>query len=268
MANMGKFFIALIVIPLAVAVADLAAAGVVVTPERHIVELAPGQSQMVEYQIYNAGPQDLDITVEPKDWTKAASEVAINKWLSLPLTQFTVKAGTTVPFSATVIAPQGLDGEALAMLFLCYKEDKSSDLNIRNGIPLYLVAKGTQRYGAQILSLEAAYMEDPIMLGNYILSVMVEVKNTGNVHIQPVIIGSIKELKGKELIKLMLEKYRIILREETYTYQLDWPYVDLANGNYNVSVELNAEELTAPLTKELLFDIKGNILTMVRKDKD
>ena len=47
----------------------VAEAGVLVTPERHIITLPEKGSKTVEYQVYNSGPEDLDISIDVKDWT-------------------------------------------------------------------------------------------------------------------------------------------------------------------------------------------------------
>jgi len=120
------------------------------------------------------GEQDLDVTVEPKYWTGTAPaqvKVDIEKVLLLPSAKFVVGVGKTEPFKVTLTAPHGIEGDIVAMLFLCYKEDKASDLNIRNGIPLYLIIKGSQQYNARIESVDAEYTLDPLRKGNYLLSI-------------------------------------------------------------------------------------------------
>jgi hypothetical protein len=144
-----------------------AEAGVLVTPERHIVKLKPQESQTVEYEITNTGTEDLNIEIDPRDWT--ASGVDMKSWLSLKEDKLNIKAGGTGVLKATLTAPEGVDGEIIAMLFLCYKEDEGSMLNVRNGIPLYFISEGTQCYGAEIESINVRYNIDSVKNSVFII---------------------------------------------------------------------------------------------------
>jgi len=255
----------LLIMAICVASAIKAEAGVAVTPERHIVLLSPAEeSKTVEYQVYNSGSQDLEIGIQPEDWSgiKTKQEADINSWFKLGQDTLSIKAGETKPFKVTVSAPQGIDGELLAMIFLCYKEDKESMLNIRNGNPLYLVLKGTEWYGARIDSIYVSYRKSPVGNTRY-LDIGVNVNNTSNLHIMPELKVIIKDDNKNTVKELILENSRMLLREEAYTFGFKWECPELAEGRYNVTAELNYEDKIKDLNKSAQFEFKDNVVKMV-----
>ncbi|NQT95383.1 MAG: hypothetical protein HQ572_02935 [Candidatus Omnitrophica bacterium] len=222
-------FIAMMIMATAAANAE---AGVLVTPDRHILELSPGEEKAVEYQIYNSGPDDLHITVDPKAW---AGTKDTRFWISLKEDMIELKANDTKPLKVTVTAPADVKGEMLAMLFLCYKESEDSALNIRNGIPLYLIIEGTKEYGAEIKDVGLIYKKEAKKKD---LNLDIEVQNTGNVHIVPDIKVSITDEKDKEVKRFVLEEAKTLLRGQDHTFSLIWRYPGLSNGDYKVVAEI------------------------------
>lgn len=254
----------LLITMICVMAATWAEAGVSVTPERHIVRLSPGESQTIEYQVYNSGPQDLDIEIDPNDWTgiQVEKRIDINSWLSLKEDRFGIKAGETKPLNVKITAPDGVEGEMLAMLFLCYKEDKNSPLNVRNGTPLYLVIKGTERYNARIETIKVGYAKE---LQRNDLAIMVKVENEGNVHIVPDIAVFVKDGKGDEVKSFLLKRPKIILRGKYHTYRLSWRNPKLAEGNYTVTAGLSYEDRIEGVEGTADFEIKDGKPNMLRR---
>ena len=238
------------------ATAAIAEAGITVTPDRHIIELEPGQTRTVEYQVHNSGPGELDIEIDPKDWSGLGMN--IYSWLSIEDTKFNVKAAETKPFKATVTAPDGVEGEMVGMLFLCYKEDPASPLNVRNGIPLYLVIKDSQKYAARIEKIRVEHVEGR----ENDLAIMVEIKNEGNMHITPDVAVSISDSKGKEYKNFSLKKAKILLRGRGHTYRLGWRNPSLPNGNYTVTASLSYEDKIEEVEAASDFKMKAGRLVM------
>jgi len=249
---------------MAMAAVSVAEAGIGVTPERQVLTLSPGKSQTVEYKVYNSGPQEIDVEIDPRDWTgvDGTSKKDIPTWVSLPEKRFLVKVEETRPFKVTVNTPEGVDGEMLAMLFLCYKEDANSALNIRNGVPLYLIIKGTEEYKAEVDSVKLRYYEDPKSKGNYILNATAIINNSGNVHIQPYVNAILTDEKEGFAKKTGSGERRILLRTQGYSYQLMWPYCVLADGRYRLAVQVSYEEKIALMEKEVSFEIRDGELVM------
>jgi len=260
-----KLFRVLLITTVVIATAGgVVEAGVSVTPDRHIVRLLPGESTTIEYQVRNSGAQDLDMEIDPKDWTGIM--IDIDSWLSLKSSKLKIKTGETKPMEVTVTAPADVEGEMLAMLFLCYKEDKDSPLNIRNGIPLYLVIEGTEKYSARIETIKAEYTKG---VKRSDLNIAVSIKNKGNIHIVPDIAVSVKDSKGEEIKKFLLKRPKTILRGEHYACQFLWRKPALPEGDYTIIVELNYEDKIKKLEKTAKFNIADGKLNMLEgKVKD
>lgn len=240
-----------------VVIAATAEAGVSVVPDRHIIELEPGRVRTVEYQIHNSGPQDLNIEVDPKDWSgiEDGQGTDISQWLSLEQDKLEVKAGQGKPLRVKVTSPENVNGELLAMLFLCYKQAQDSPLNIRNGIPLYLVIKGTEDYDAKIEGIKLRYRKGR-RNDRLSLNIRVRAKNTGNIHINPDLDISIKNSDGEEVRQLRLKKSQIILRGKGHTYNLDWWDPVLPEGRYTVVATLSYQDKIKETGPGQEFEIK------------
>ncbi len=233
---------------------SVAEAGISVSPDRHIVSLLPGEKAVAEYQVYNSGDKDIDIFIEPKSWSGIKDP---NAWLSLKSDNAHVKAGETAPLIVEISAPKDAAGEMVAMLFLCYKDTSESQLNIRNGVPLYLVVKGTENYDLDIDDIEATYTD----ANN--LNIIVKIENTGNIHIVPDVKASIKDSEGKLLKNLSLSKSNIILRGKAHSYRLGWRNSFLRDGIYIVTATLDHEDKINKKSKEVRFSVSGNDIEMI-----
>lgn len=233
-------------------------AGVRVTPDRHIVELSPGETETVSYQVYNSGKSPLDIVIEPQSWS---GQEDVYSWLSLDSYKLTVDKESTNTIKVNIKVPLDAKGESVGMLFLCYKEDDGSQLNIRNGIPLYMVVKGTEQYNLDILSIKARYAK----VKNFKdLNIEVMVKNSGNIHIKPDIEVIIEDQEGIQVKRLRLDAPKIVLREQYHTYKLGWRKPTLRRGNYTIKTRLVYEDKIDEYSQR---DFKVNELGLVMADK-
>ena len=237
--------------------ADYAEVGIAVTPERHIVSLYPGEEKVVMYHVKNSSSEDIDIAIEPKAWSGLKDPY---RWLSLESENIYVKAGESTPFIVKLNAPEDITGEQVAMLFLCYKQDSGSQLNIRNGVPLYMVVKGTEEYSLDIKDIDLSYARKGDF---YDLNFIVEINNTGNVHIVPDIKVIIENKDGRVFNTLSLVKPNIVLRDKSQTYRLGWREPGLRDGVYKAEVVLDYEDKIAPQVKVIKFQVAGNRIEMI-----
>jgi hypothetical protein len=228
-----------------------ALAGIGVIPDRHIISVAPGEEKTVMYHINNTGDEDIDITIEAKSWAGLKDPY---KWMSLETDEIYLKAGESAPLTVTASAPYDEQGEMVAMLFLCYKDTGSSQLNIRNGVPLYMVVEGTQDYGLDIEDIEISYGRKGDF---YELSFAVRIKNTGNIHIVPDISIAVRNDKGRTLNTLSLKKPNIVLREKSNTYRLGWREPGLRDGTYEAEVMLDYEDKIEAQVESISFQVTG-----------
>jgi uncharacterized membrane protein len=226
-------------------------AGIVVAPDRHILAVSPGEEKTLMYHISNTGDEGIDITIEAKSWAGLKDPY---QWLSLETDEIYLKAGESTPLTVTVSAPDDAEGEMVAMLFLCYKDTGKSQLNIRNGVPLYMIIEGTEYYGLNIEDIEISYGRKGDF---YDLNFAVRIKNTGNVHIVPDISIVIKNSNGRTVNTLSLKRPNIVLREKNHIYRLGWREPGLRDGIYKAEVLLDYEDKIGLKAKEIKFQVAG-----------
>ncbi len=230
-------------------------AGIIVTPERHIVELKPGESKTVVLDIANAGAEDLRMSVELKEWSKAKEnkDINIDSWLVLFEKEFNIKAGEKKGLNIRVEAPKAAVGEIVAMIFLCYKEQEDSPVNIRYGNPLYLLIKGTERYDAKVEKIDCKYDATD---DSDCLRVLVNMMNTGNVHIKPDITVDIFDKDNKRLHQLKIEGGDIVFPGKSNTYRAEWHSTELPEGIYSAKVICSYGNKFKLPAQEVSFEVK------------
>jgi hypothetical protein len=222
-------------------------AGISASPDRHIVSFAPGEEGSVVYHIYNSGDEDINMDVEPEAWAGVKNPF---KWLNLESDDIYVKKGESTPLVVNVKVPEDIAGEQVAMIFLCYKENTVSQLNIRNGVPLYLIVEGTEKYSLEIDNVNISYGRK----GDFNdLNFAVEIKNTGNVHIMPDVQVIVKNENNKVLNTSSLVKPGIVLREANHTFNLAWREPRLRDGIYTAEIILDYEDKIPEARKEINF---------------
>ena len=235
-----------------------AMAGISVAPDRHIVSLLPGEETVVKYQVHNSGSKDVDITITPEAWSGIRDPY---DWLALESDSAYVRAGESSPIVVRIFAPEGATGEMVAMLFLCYKDTSESQLNIRNGVPLYMIVIGTEEYDLDIDNIETTYTKNDNKVND--LNVIVNIENTGNAHIVPDVKVFIKNSDGKLLKEASLTRPNIVLRGKTHTYRLGWRNPFLKDGVYTVTAVLDYEDKIDKKSKEVQFKVLGNSIEML-----
>jgi hypothetical protein len=223
-----------------------------IIPDRHIVSVPPGQQEVVMYHVNNTGDEDINIIIEPKSWSGPRSPY---EWLDLESDNIYVNAGGATPLIVNVSVPDDATGEMVAMLFLCYKDSTESQLNIRNGVPLYLIAEGTETYDLEIKDIDVSYARKGYF---HDLGFTVKIKNTGNVHIVPDVRVIVQNQDGRTVKDLFLQRPNIVLRNIDHVYNLGWREPDLRDGIYKAIAVLDYEDRIAPRTKEILFQVAGN----------
>ena len=251
--NLKQLFIIFILLAaIALLLYDYALAGITVTPDRHIVYLSPGEEQVVMYNIENSGDEDIDIAIEPKAWSGVKD---VYKWLSLESNSIYGKAGENTPLIVKLNVPEDITGEQVAMLFLVYKDSMNSQLNIRNGVPLYMIVKATEDYSLNIEDIEVSYTRKNDFLD---LNYVVKIKNTGNVHIVPNVKVVIEDSEGRALNTMSLMRPNIVLRDQQQAYRLGWREPGLRDGIYSATAILDYEDKIAPYAKRIKFQVAGS----------
>lgn len=245
-------------------------AGLSVKPERHVLNLSPNEEEIIEYEIYNSGPKDINIKVETKHWTelKGQKDIVISSWLIPQEDVFDIQAGETKKLKIKTKAPEGVKGEIVAMIFFCYKETEASSLNIRNGNPLYMVIKGTEEYKAEIKAVNLKLFRDKKRNNKQCFQVTVNMNNTGNIHFKPEIDVFIADKHGRLIKKLNLKNTWPILRNKNYKYSLKWWKPEFKRGEtYRVVVNVNYKDKLKDISMAKEFRvIDEKIIAVDKKD--
>lgn len=228
------FKIMILAAGVSLALEGLSSAGILVTPERHILELNPKETAYVEYQVYNSGEEDIDMVIEPEELArvKENKDIDIDSWLKLKENRITVEAGKTKIIGVDIQVPEGAVGELDAMLYLRYKEDKDSMIEIRYGTPLYVLIKGTEYIKAEIKSINIGTRLDSRRAERKRMIISIDVANLGNRHIRPKVWAIIKDAKGKREEKIILANPWPIFGGQGYVYKIIWKNYNLEPGEY------------------------------------
>ena len=223
-------------------------AAIVVQPDRHIVEVSPGEIKQVEYTIENRGLEPLDIIIDPVGW---AGTEDIYSWISLDSHKLYIDKENTNTLTINVTAPEGAEGEAVGMLFLCYKESEDAALNMRNGVPIYIVVEGTQKYELIIDNIDADITENK---KQKTLSIAVSVINKSNAHIKPDVALSIIDKEEIVVYQIDYKKPKILLRCQKHTYNLRWRNPKLRKEEYLMKIAFS-DEGKVDIEKELTLSV-------------
>ncbi len=235
-------------------------AGIAVTPERHVLELSPGETGYAEYQVYNSGNEPLEITIAPEDLGKISEnkDIDINSWTKIKEAKITVEPGGTKPFKVNVTVPKNAVGELNSMLYLTYKEQKASILIIRYGVPLYVLIKGTENISAQIKSVAMLTQVNPVFPLQKDMIIAIDVENTGNRHIWPKVWAEISDKNAKTIKRIDLAKPWPVFGEQFYTYAIRWDNYELVPGEYECAVFFGYDkDKTAEIKKQFVINMEG-----------
>lgn len=230
-------------------------AGIKVTPDIYIFELSQGEEKTVEYQIYNSGPQDIHMKIEPEDLAKVKEnkEIKLSSWLIINEKGFVIKKNDVKKIPVYIKVPEEAVGELNSMIFLCYKESEESMINVRYGTPLYVLIKGTERIGAEIKSAGVCNMANPVTGMNNLI-ITVEMINQGNRHIKPKIWAVIGNEEDSNIQEIDLPKPWPIFGGRAHKYKIIWKDYRLDAGDYKAKVFIDYG-MSSPLTYELVFNV-------------
>lgn len=168
-----------------------------VSPPVAEIVARPGKKIKSQFVVTNAKPYSVTVKVEVKEWWKQQTGLPasdLKQWLSLPkLKPFTLNPGESKPFKYKVRLPRQWSGEAMAMVFFNIDAQMTvtstgSPVNLlmRHGIPIYVVARNTEKLGAEIKKLELHFAnESASSTLSSPLQFSAMVKNVSNVHLRP-----------------------------------------------------------------------------------
>ena len=157
-------------------------------------------------------------------WTEATGipSPGHSEWLSLSMRKnMTLKPGSVKPVKYKIKVPRDAAGEMMAMMSfnIATHSDPAGNpvpfrVEMKHGIPLYVIVKGTEKAEAQTGNLNAHFVRE-VSTGP--IEFFVKLKNTGNVHVRP---------SGKFAI------YSEGIEKDSFELEHGWPIYPGESHNY------------------------------------
>lgn len=268
---MGMRFVVYTIIFAAVFFCAVESHSLVMGPARFEVSLPPGEIAEGDYYVQNDTDQNAHIVVEPENWFKEAynyGKLDIKDWVEFDTYEFELKPKEIKKLRLRIKVPTDVKGELAAQIFFTstvLTEDGKpvEGIKARVGAVLYVAIKGTEIIDAEITNITVSNVPDG---KNGKLSIEVDVKNKGNVHIRPTGKVTIEDKAGKKAAELDLLSGKPALPLQEVEYYALWENPELKRGAYKVSAiinygkELNMEK-TATLEKAFEADKAGKVAT-------
>jgi P pilus assembly chaperone PapD len=215
-----------------------------IEPTRIETSIVAGQRKELEFLIGNPKDYPVLIKVSKTNWsmTKEARiitevEGGMVDWLKLPAKEIEIEAQSSkqIPLIATI--PRDAQGEYRAIVFFeeipKEKTDKMISITTRIGASIYVSAEGTEKVDGKIENIEISKVENK---GPMIITVTF--RNSGNIHLRPNIIASLKDVNGKwvcdekgQPIELLINKDWPVLPGKDCTFRKEWKS-QLDSGEY------------------------------------
>jgi hypothetical protein len=216
-------------------------------------------------------PINIDVTVE--NWLNAGANSIKNPsaWLTIEERAFRLEPNSKREISYSVKMPEGLAGEAAAMVFFASTsvEGPQSMFVPRLGVIIYLIQKGSEIVDATIenIKVRAVSSEKGDRRSRKLrvtFKVDTIVKNTGNVHLRPKGEVVIHNLRGKQLYKEEIPYGWVVQQKKENLCSAVLRDMRLRPGRYKASVSLtfgSLYEQEKQISHEVTFslDRRGRI---------
>ena len=179
-----------------------------VSTNRIEISVPPSVVYEGDITVTNTEKKELEFKLRTENWFAAGQGLAeektnVSKWLKISPLEFELRANEAKKTHFTVTIPRDTRGELSAMIFIDGKPKMTTEaavgINTSIGIPIYAMIKGTERFKASVEDLEVK--------NNSPLELNIKIKNSGNVHIRPDGVISIKTKGGKKLFTVPLNEY-------------------------------------------------------------
>ena len=217
--------------------ANTALAGIGVQPTVTELEVTPGRMKAGSFRVANAGEEAVLVKVELEDWLKlriGRSPVDVEDWLVMEETEFELEPSEIKNIGYTVMAPEGVEGELIAMVFFSSAVPGGGTLSIasRFGVSVYAGIEGTEVIDAEIKDIN---------LNNSTLGIIVE--NHGNVHLRPIGRVLIKDTEDNLIQETKVPYTAVIFAGKTHTYPLALDRDKFSSGDYTVEAIFDTGEV-------------------------
>ncbi len=153
-----------------------------VTPGVVELSVQPDKSQKGQLTVKNPGDTTVLLKIDVRDeWKNRTTVPSIppEQWLTLKYPKkFVLGPGESKTVAYIAKPPKDFTGEAMVMVIFSGPTN-GVGINLLQGIPIYMTAKGTERVQLSLDKLQ------PSLNDQKQLDFVVDIRNTGNVHIRP-----------------------------------------------------------------------------------
>lgn len=182
--------------------------------------MSVGESVKGEVEAFNETSSTVAVHVSLKEWFQLNEnkDYPVSAWLDLKKTDFELRPGQKMSVPFTVKVPTGTattpppGGFLMGMLSFAADEGGQSMVNLVMSVSVYVTIKGTER-------LEAVLTKCGLGNNKGSLEAIVEVSNTGNVHLRPTGIVEIFDKRGRLVETAVVQEGWPVFPGQARSYQ-------------------------------------------------
>jgi len=211
-----------------------------ITVSKHRIEIsvAPSESYRDTFMVRNAKGAAVDVGLRVEGWHKAVEGIAKAKddtfsWIEINPREFELKKDEEREVAFKVTMPETAQGELNAMIFVKGAPKEVSEgavgINMSIGIPIYVMAKGTEIFEAEVEELKITRYAP--------LEMAITIRNSGNVHIRPKGVIDIRD-DEQSLFSVPLNEYNYpVLPHSSRTLEIKTKR-DLSRAKYEADIRM------------------------------
>lgn len=215
-------------------------AGLVVEPTVIEQRLLAGETVSGTYKVSNVSDVTLKVVVEPENWLArlfgVVDDLEVKDWIKVEPSEFQLEPGMYTEVTYTMTAPNNFEDERVAQVFFEFSQtDKKEIFVTRLGVIAYMTPIEHAQIDAELGEAVFVY---PVLDGKAALSY--ELTNTGNVHVRPDAVATIKEV-GSDTVVAVFKMPPVMgvypgRREKLYKNDVFSPLTD---GEYTAELAVN-----------------------------
>lgn len=242
--------------------ATTAQAAVSIAPSRVEAIVPPGKGFEEKFIVTNTSAEPVVVLVQ---WSDRSVNALDPNWLQIETDSITLAPNETKNINYTVSIPEGASGEYNAWFSIA--EDKSAgtvmgaNIALRTSIPIYVAVRGTEKFKFSV--------DDIAVRNNDNATLMLRLKNTGNVHIRPS--GTIKvsnTASGKSFdVPFNDEQWGIVAnRSHDYVTTISSDETPLPDGGYTAQINIQAgyEDNIYEFAQNIEFTVDQNTCELIK----
>ncbi|MDX9702900.1 MAG: hypothetical protein RBU23_07635 [Candidatus Auribacterota bacterium] len=225
-----------------------------ISPVRIENSLPAGKSFEGYYILSNLGDNTISVEI-----SLTTSDNKNTDWINFNSNLVTVEPKSKAEAKFTIHIPESASGVLIARINFYEKpvDTSGSPITFTISSPIYISIKGTEIYKANIQNIS--------ILNSPKTSFLINIANTGNVHIRPK--GNIVIQKTEPPVPEYAEEYKIIFNQSQSvvlpgaTRDLIGSFddqINLPDGSYKASINIEYKE-NDWISEEIIFEVDGGI---------